>query len=180
MRSLTSRFCAMVLALFTFAAVAQVQADDDPAIVGTWEVITTFNTPPGSPPFVSHEFASFGSGGTYMGNFALDINGANIYAPPPFIVDFSTKYGTWKQKGKNSRQYSLVLKEYMFAGPNTPQEIYPHAYVGQQVGFATVRATPAANPRGDMLSGPFTVEFTNAEGTVVFTGAGSFTAKRLQ
>ncbi len=179
MRSLTSRLFAMVLALFTFAAVSQVQADDNPAIVGTWEVTTTFQTPPGSPAFVSHEFASFGKEGTYMGNFALDRNGANVFAPAPFVVDFSTKYGTWKRV-KNSRQYSLVLKEYLFAGANTSQAIYPHAFVGQQVGFATVRVTPTANAAGDTLTGPFTVDFTNASGDIVFQGGGTIMAKRLQ
>jgi hypothetical protein len=183
MRRIYTATLSLLMVLFAFAAAPRAQAHDqdwDRSIVGTWTVTTTFNTPPGSPPFVAHEFASFGPGGTYIGSFALDRNAANPYAPPPFAVDFSVKYGTWKQKWPGSSQYNLVLQEYIIAGQNTPTEIYGAFFPGQTVGIATVRVTPALNARRDTLTGPFTVEFKTMDGVTVFTGSGSVVAKRLQ
>jgi hypothetical protein len=180
MSRLYSRVLGIFMVLFCLSAAPHAIASDNRTIVGTWTVTTTFDTPPGSPPFVFHEFASFGVGGTYMGNFALDRNGANPLVPPPFAVDFSTKYGTWKQKWRGSSRYDLILKEYLFAGPNTPAELYGTFFQGQNVGMATVKGSPSLNAAGDTLTGPFTVEFANTQGVVVFAGSGNFVAKRLK
>jgi hypothetical protein len=183
MRRLLAYTLSALMVLFATFAAPQVQAHEsnwDRTIVGTWIVTTTFNTPPGTPPFVSHEFASFHPGGTYLGNFAFDRNSANPFAPPPFQVDFSTKYGTWKQKWPGSPHYSLVLQEYMFAGPLTPAAIYGEFYPGMTVGIATVRVPLTMNQARDTLTGPFTVEFRNNAGDVVFTGSGTVIAKRQQ
>jgi hypothetical protein len=179
------RFFAYAFAAFmmlaTIVAAPQAQAHDhnsDRSIVGTWILTTTFDMPPGAPPFIVHEFAQFNEGGTFLGNFELDNNSANPLAPPPFAVDFSTKYGSWKQKWHGSPQYNVILQEYIIAGQNTPTAIYGEFYPGQTVGIVTVKATPALNRRGDTFNGPFSYEFKNMAGDLLFAGTGNFVGKR--
>ena len=149
-------------------------------VVGTWTVTTTFNMPGGAPPFVFTELATFAAGGTFLGTFSLDHNGANPAPLGPFLVDFSVKMGNWGLKPGTFNQYNLIFKEFLFAGPNTPDAIYGPHFNGQHVGAASVVASPVLNTAGDTLTGPFTVKFTNTQDQLLFTGTGSFVAKRLK
>jgi hypothetical protein len=173
----------LLLALFAMERNSRVRADEGNGnIVGTWINTATVNTPPGAPPFVFTELATFNLGGTFLDTFALDHDSANPFVPPPLAVDFSDKLGTWKQVG-DSNQFAVTFKEFLFAGPDTPTAVYgPILFPGQNVGMATVEAvvTLHTGAGGDTLTGPFTFQLTNLQGTVLFAGSGTVSATRLQ
>ncbi len=172
-----------LLGLFASLPSLRVKADENQqgSIVGTWIVTSTINTPPGAPPFIFTELASFNPGGIFIDTFSLDHNSANPFVPPPLAVDFSDKFGTWKEVG-DTNQFAGTFKEFLFAGPNTPTAAYGSFFPGQFVGVATVEfvATLQTGAAGDTITGPFTFQLTNLQGVTVFTGSGSFSATRLQ
>ena len=172
-----------LLVLFALVPKSHVSAQDQQgSIVGTWINTATINTPPGAPPFVFTELATFNPGGTFLDTFALDHDSANPFVPPPLAVDFSDKLGTWKQVG-DANQFAVTFKEFLFAGPNTPTADYgPILFPGQDVGMANVEAvvTLHTDAGADTLTGPFTFQLTNLQGTVVFAGSGTVSATRLK
>ncbi len=172
--------CIVVLALLASMPRSLVKAGSG-SIVGTWVITATVNTPPGAPPFVFTELASFNPGGTFIDTFSLDHNSANPFVPPPLAVDFSAKFGTWKEVGA-SGQFAISFKEFLFAGARTPTALYGSFFPGQNVGVATVEAVASFQngAGGDTLTGPFTFQLTNLQGTVVFAGSGTFSATRLE
>ncbi len=156
--------------------------DGGGTIVGTWVFTSTLNTPPGAPPFVFTELGSFIPGGIFIDTFSLK-NSANPFVPPPVAVDFSDKFGTWRQVGDDSNQFAITFKEFLFAGADTPTALYgPILFPGQNVGVATIEAvaTLHSGAGGDTITGPFTFQLTNLQGTVVGSGSGTFSATRLQ
>ncbi|MCX7900114.1 MAG: hypothetical protein N2444_08555 [Methylocystis sp.] len=178
----------LLLGAFAIVATPQSHAHDNGfgrGLLGTWLVTTKFKAPNGAVLFEFSEFAAFSEGGTYIGTFALDRNGANPAAPPPFQVDFSTKFGSWKPKVGVRNQYELVLKEYLFAGTRTPADLYGAiAFPGQNVGVATVKLPALTlSPDGEKLTGDFTVNFFAPNGPNngnIFSGGGSVEAVRLK
>lgn len=162
----------VVLALLALLPSPHVKADDA-SIVGTWMVASTI------PPFVFTELASFNRGGTFIDTFSLDENSANPFVPPALAVNFSSKFGIWKQVG-DSNQFAITFKEFLFAGALTPTSVYgPILFPGQNVGMATVDVV-ATLQTADTATGPFTFQLTNLQGVVVFAGSGTFTATRLK
>lgn len=177
-------FSIVVLAVLASMPNSHVKADENQqgSIVGTWMITSTINTPPGTPPFVFTELGSFNPGGIFIDTFSLDHNSANPFVPPPLAVDFSDKFGTWKEVG-DSNQFAGTFKEFLFAGPDTPASVYgPILFLGQNVGVATVEfvATLQTGAGGDTITGPFTFQLTNLQGATVFTGSGTFSGTRLQ
>ncbi len=173
----------VLVALFASMPRSHVKAQNQQgSIVGTWIITATVNTPPGAPPFVFTELASFNPGGIFIDTFSLDHNSANPFVPPPLAVDFSDKFGTWEEVG-DSGQFAITFKEFLFAGANTPTTLYgPIFFPGQNVGVATVEAvaTLQTTGSGQTLSGPFTFQLTNLQETVVGAGSGRFSATRLR
>lgn len=161
---------------------SQVKAQDQQqgSIVGTWMITSTLTTPPGAPPFVFTELGSFNPGGIFMDTFSLDHNSANPFVPPPLAVDFSEKFGTWKEV-RDSNQFAITFKELLFAGPNTPTVYDPILFLGQNVGVATVEAvaTLQSGIGGDTITGSFTFQLTNLQQEVVASGSGTFSAIRV-
>ena len=172
----------VLLGLFASMAGSHVKADGDQrgSIAGTWINTATINTPPGTPPFVFTELFSLNPGGTFIDTFSLDHNSANPFVPPPLAVDFSVKFGTWKDVGDS--EFAVTFKEFLFAGANTPTALYGSFFPGQNVGVGTVEAvaTLQTGDGGDTLTGPFTFQLTNLQGTVVLAGSGTFSATRLK
>lgn len=154
---------------------------DDRSIVGTWVFTTTVNTPPGAPPFVFTELAAFNPGGTYSDAHAIAFNSENPFVPPAVAVNSSDAYGSWKRLG-NSNRFATTHKRLLFAGVNTPAELYGPFFPGQNVGVLTVEIvlTLQAGADGDTLQGPFTAQFANLGGQVVFATSGRVFAKRLK
>lgn len=175
------RLSQVALSIVLLALLGPTSANAAGGIIGTWLVTSTINTPPGAPPFVFTELATFNPGGTFLDTFSLDHNSANPFVPPPLAVDFSDKFGVWKQVG-SPNQYAITFKEFLFAGTNTPTSVYGPFFPGQNVGMATVEAvaTVQNGAGGDMITGPFTFQLTNLQGQLVFQGSGSFSATRLQ
>ena len=157
-----------------------------PSIVGTWIITVTLDTPPGAPPFVLTELGSVNPGGTFVDTFSLDHSSQNPAFTGPFAplaVDFSAKFGTWKQLGDDdSNQFALTLKEFLFAGANTPTAVYGSFFPGQNIGMGTVEvvATLETVAGEDTLTGPFTFQLTNLAGHVVLMGSGTFSSTRLK
>jgi hypothetical protein len=154
-------------------------------IVGTWIITATVNVPPGAPPFGFTELGSFNPGGTFLDTFSIDFSSQNPFLVGPFAplaVNFSDKFGTWKQMGADSNQFAVTFKEFLFAGANTPTAVYGSFFPGQNVGVATVEAvaTLQNGPAGDTATGPFTFQLTNLQGVEVFAGSGTFSATRLK
>jgi hypothetical protein len=168
--------CIVLTALWVSGATTRVKADGE-TLIGAWMVTTLAATPPGTPPIVFAELATFNAGGTWADTHAIAHNSENPFAPPPSAVDSSDAYGSWRRLG-DSNQFEITLKRLLFAGPNTPAALYGPFFPGQHVGFETVNAILTVQPDGT-FQGPFTVEFANLGGQVVFADTGSVSAKRL-
>lgn len=166
--------------LMSWIPTTRVKADDK-SIVGTWIFTTTVNTPPGSPPFVFTEFAAINPGGTYTDAHAIAFNSQNPFGPPAIAVDSSDAYGSWQRLG-DANQFATTHKRLLFAGANTPPTLYGTFFPGQNVGTLTVETvlTLQIGNAGDTLSGPFTAQYTNLEGQVVFAADGTVSATRLK
>lgn len=177
---LVSLACLFLLAILVLRPGIQVQADG-PGIVGTWLVTTTPNVPPGTPPFSYSELVAFNPGGTLVDTHAIAHGSELPFLPPPVAVDSSDAFGVWRALG-NTNQVATTHQRLLFAGPNTPAALYGPFFPGQHVGFETVQTvlTLQTGPDGDTLSGPFTVEFVNLSGQVVFADSGTVVFKRLR
>jgi len=154
------------------------------SVVGTWIVTVYVNTPAGLQPFAT-ELASFNPGGTFADAISLAFSAESpAFTGPlaPFAVNFSDAFGTWKPVGDGSNQFAGTFKRFLYAGANTPTAAYGSFYPGQNVGQATVEfaGTVQTTSSGQILSGSFTFQLTNLQGTVVLTGSGPFTATRLK
>ena len=172
----------IIAALLALASSVQAQAADR-TIVGTWVVTVTVNTPPGAPPFVFTDLIAFNSGGTLTAASSTfnAHTSENPHLPPPLVVDTSDGYGAWKPMGDDSNEFALTFKRFLFAGANTSIALYGQSFTGQYVGVNTVQAvgTLHTGDGGDTLSGSFTNQFVNLDGTAVFSGSGTFSATRL-
>jgi hypothetical protein len=169
-----------LLVMLGFTKYSSVKADGN-SIVGTWIVTTSPSMSPGTPPFVYPELVSFNPGGTLIDTHAIAHSSENLLLPPAVTVDSSDAFGIWHQLG-DLNQFATIHKRLLFAGPNTPSSLYGPFFPGQLVGFETVHTVLSlqANTDGDTLGGPFTVEFTNLTGQVVFSDTGTISAKRLK
>jgi hypothetical protein len=76
----------------------------------------------------------------------------------------------------------LTFKRHLFAGVNTPIDLYGPFFVGQYVGEATIQAVSTIHhgEGGDSLEGQFTFQVRNLRGDVVGTGSGPFSGTRLR
>lgn len=171
---------AVMLACLGFVQQAEVKADIS-TVVGTWLITTTPNMPPGAPPLSFNELAAFNIAGTLTDTHAIAHSSQNMLLPPPLDVDSSDAYGVWQRVGL-SNQFATTHKRLLFAGSNTPSAFYGVFVPGQHVGFETVQTvlTLQSGPNGEVLSGPFTVEFTNLAGHVVFSDFGTVSATRVK
>ena len=179
--------CIVLLAVFALVRLtpsSPVKADEGSSIVGTWIVAVAVNTPSGSQPFAT-ELASFNPGGTFIDTISLAHSSQNpFFTGPlaPLAADFSDAFGTWKQVGDDSNQFAATFKRFIFAGANTPTSAYGSFFPGQNVGVATIEAvaTLETGASGQTLTGPFTFQLTNLQGTVVLAASGTFSATRLK
>ena len=176
--------CMLLLAVATWIRGPVKAAADEGTIVGTWIVTITVNTPPDAPPFVFTDLIAFNPGGTFTAT-STTFNAhtsENPFLPPPLVVDTSDGYGVWKPIGGDSNEFALTFRRFLFAGANTSTVLYGAAFPGQNVGVDNVEAVAAfkSGENGDTLSGPFTTQFVNLSGQVVFPGSGTFTATRLK
>ena len=151
------------------------ERSEEGSIVGTWIVTTSI------PPFVFTELAAFNPGGTVIDTHAIARSSENPSLPPAVAVDSSDSFGSWRRLN-DSHQFAVTFKRLLFAGANTPTALYGPFIPGQHVGFETVQAvlTVHASADADTLAGPFTVQFANLGGQVVFAGSGTVSAKRLK
>ena len=156
------------------------ERSEEGSIVGTWIVTTTVNIP-GAPLFAFTELAAFNPGGTVIDTHAIAHSSENPFLPPAVAVDSSDSFGSWRRL-RDSHQFAVTFKRLLFAGANTPTALYGPFFPGQHVGFETVQAvlTVHAGSDGDTLEGPFTVQFANLGGQMVFASSGTVSAKRLE
>lgn len=175
----------VLLALMASIPTSQVKAQDQQGtIVGSWLVNVDVNTPAGAVPFAT-ELASFNAGGTFTDAISIAFSSQNPgFAGPlaPLAVNFSDALGTWKPVGEDSNQYAATFKRFLFAGPNTPTAAYGAFFPRQNVGQATIEAvaTLHSGAGGDTITGPFTFQLTNLQGTVVLAASGTFSATRVK
>jgi hypothetical protein len=171
--------CLVLSALLVSKSGMEVKADG-PGIVGTWLVTTTPNVPPGTPPFSYSELVSFNPGGTLVDTHAIAHGSELPFLPLPVAVDSSDAFGVWRGVSE-SNQFATNHRRLLFAGTNTPVALYGPFFPGQHVGFETVQTvlTLQTGLGGDTLSGPFTVEYTNLSGQVVFADGGTVSMKRV-
>lgn len=171
--------CALGLAL---AWHARANDDRDESVVGTWILTATLNGPPGAPPFAERELVAFNPGGTLtLTSSAFNAHSSeNPFLPPFLMVDISDGYGSWQQP--DGPQFSLTFKRHLFAGSQTPQNLYGSFFLGQFVGEATIQAVGTLRHDGDedILGGSFTFQARDLLGAVVGAGSGTFSATRLK
>ena len=163
---------------------ASVVRADGGSVVGAWINAVTVNTPSGPQPLAT-EFFAINPGGTFIDTLTIAHSSQNPFFTGPFAplaVDFSDAIGTWKQVGDDSNQFAFTFKRFLFAGANTPTAAYGAFFPGQNVGEATIEAvgTLQTSASGQTLSGPFTFQLTNLQGTVVLAASGTFSATRLK
>lgn len=147
-------------------------------VVGAWHVTVNVNVPPGAPPLVLTELATFHLGGTFTDTISIAHYSQNPFVPPPLAVDFSDAYGRWQQVA-GSNQFALTFKRLIFAGPNTPTAVYGSFIPGQQVGEATIEAVGNLQNGGAVAAGTFTFQLTDLNGNQVFADGGTFSATRI-
>lgn len=172
----------VVLAVSARRSSSHVKADDDEheGIVGTWIITAAL---PGNPPLVWPELFVINPGGTTTStssHLSAHFSG-NPFSPPRLALDFSDRYGAWKQLG-DTNQFAFTYKQFIFAGANTSKELYGPFFVGQRVGTATMQmvATLQHDDDGDTLAGTVTKQDRNLRGEVVSRGSGTFSGKRLE
>ena len=178
--------CIALLALFALVRNSRVKADDNEqgSVVGSYLNTVTVNTPPGAPPLIFPELVAINPGGTFIDTLAIAHSSQNPFFTGPFAplaVDFSDAIGTWKPAG-DSNQIAFTFKRFLFAGANTPTSAYGSFFPGHNVGVATIEAvgTLQTGPTGQTLTGTFTFQLTNLQGTVVLPASGTFSAMRLE
>ena len=170
--------------VWVFLAKQAVKADNG-SVVGSWINTITVNTPPGAPPLIFPELVTINPGGTFIDTLAIAHSSQNpFFAGPPFAplaVDFSDAIGTWRPAA-DANQIAFTFKRFLFAGANTPTAAYGSFFPGQNVGMATIEAvgTLQTSAAGQTLSGSFTFQLTNLQGTVVLPASGKFSATRLE
>jgi hypothetical protein len=175
----------LLAAFFASMLNLNVKADDSQQgnVVGAWINTVTVNTPSGPQPLAT-ELITIGAGGTFIDTLTIAHSSQNPFYTGPFAplaVDFSDAIGTWKPAG-DSNQFAFIFKRFLFAGANTPTADYGSFFPGQNVGMATIEAlgTLQTGPSGQTLSGSFTFQLTNLQGTVVLPASGTFSATRLK
>jgi hypothetical protein len=168
-----------MVGLVLLVANSPLRANDDrkETIVGTWVLTATL-----APGFINTELSAFNSGGTWTTTSSV-FNAHSAEDPflPPFLtIDTSDGYGAWRGQG-GPDQFVLTFKRHLFAGVNTPIDLYGPFFVGQYVGEATIQAVATVHhgESGDTLQGQFTFQARNLRGEVVGTGSGPFSGKRL-
>lgn len=157
--------------------------DQQGSVVGSWINTVLVNTPAGPQPLAT-EFVAINPGGTFIDTDAIAHSSQNPFFTGPFAplaVDFSDAIGTWKP-ASDSNQIAFTFKRFLFAGANTPSSAYGSFFPGQNVGEATIEAvgTLQTSAGGQTLSGSYTFQLTNLEGTVVLAASGTFSATRLK
>jgi hypothetical protein len=185
-----SRLFVLAITLATFAAFAVTptsravaQDDQGGSVVGTWTGSFSLT----GTPFSFTELGSINLGGTMVGVNGISHFCDNPLVPPALVVDASGYFGSWAQIG-NSDEIALTFKRLLFACPETPPSLYGKFFNGQNIGLATIQALLALQHTrsGDILSGPFTFQFTNFKeltglpsDQVVFTGSGTVSLSRV-
>lgn len=178
-------FSVGLLVLFASMPSSHVRAQDEQgSIVGTWLATVDVNTPAGPQPLAT-ELATFNPGGTFTDAISMAFSSQNPgFAGPfaPLAVNFSDALGTWKPTGDDSNQFAATFKRFLYAGANTPTAAYGSFFPGQNVGEATIEAVGSlrTGASGQTLSGSYTFQLTNLQGTVVLAASGTFSATRLQ
>ena len=176
---------ALTLATFASFAVtptprAMAQDDQGGSVVGTWTGAATFDTPPGTPPFIEAELASIYPGGIVTGTSGIDHSSQNPFVPPALAVNLSDYCGTWAPVG-DTNEIAATFKRLLFAGPGTPGTIYHQLFLGENIGLASIQSvlTLQHTDGSDILKGRFTFKHTNLSGVQVLTGGGSVSLKRV-
>jgi len=158
-------FLALIIAaMTTMATFAQSNEIQFPSLInnlpnsvnltGSWEGVVT-NTQGGPPPF--RVLMNF----TKDGGFTGSGDGDNSVGSP--------QYGVWERiGGRNSRQFAVTFRQLFYDANANP------------TGSAKIRQTVILNWSGDTWQGPFKVEIFAPDGTLVFSGAGTATATRIQ
>jgi hypothetical protein len=168
------------MVLLLLGAQSSLLADDDrnETIVGTWVLTATL-----APGFINTELSAFNPGGTWTTTSSVfDAHSSEDPFLPPFLtIDTSDGYGVWRGQGRPD-QFGLTFKRHLFAGVNTPIDLYGPFFVGQYVGEATIQAVATVHhgESGDTLEGQFTFQARNLRGEVVGTGSGPFSGTRLR
>lgn len=177
-------FSVGLLVLFASMPSSHVRAQDqEGSVVGSWINTALVNTPAGPQPLAT-EFVAINPGGTFIDTLTIAHSSQNPFFTGPFAplaVDFSDAIGTWKP-ASDSNQIAFTFKRFLFAGANTPASAYGSFFPGQNVGEATIEAvgTLQTSASGQTLSGSYTFQLTNLEGTVVLAASGTFSATRLK
>ncbi len=132
--------------------------DNAAAPTGSWMGVVT-NTQGGPPPF--RVLMNFTKDGGFTGSGDGDVGPTQSGSP---------QYGVWERVGgKNSRRFAVTFLQ-----------IYSTNGSGASQGMAKIRQTVILSRSGDTWQGPFKVEIFAPNGTLVFSGAGTATATRIQ
>jgi hypothetical protein len=174
------RLFASALTLVLFAALvvtpgSPATADD---CVGSWIGAISFDA--GAPSIIGQ--LNINRDGTITGTDGA-AHSSQVKPPPAlsaFAVDSGGYFGSWVHIGGN--QIGGTIKELLFAGPNTPTQIYGSFFLGQNVGIGTLsaEATCQHTSSGDVASGPWTLQLESFFlDKVVITNSGTFSFTRV-
>jgi len=153
-------FIALIIAaMTTMTAIAQIREDaialgNAVKPTGSWIGVVT-NTQGGPPPF--RVLMNFTADGGFTGSG----DGDNSVGSP--------QYGVWERIGnRNSRRFAATFLQLFYDANANP------------TGSAKIRQTVILNSSGNAWEGPFKVDIFAPDGTLVFSGAGTATATRIQ
>lgn len=184
-RLFVSTFTLVIFAALTVTPRSPAIAEDDEngSLVGSWIGTISFVSPSGSPPLIGlYNINRDGTiSGTDGGSQSSDLPPTLCPAPCPLAVDHGGQFGSWVRDGHH--QFAATLKAPLFAGPNTPTEIYGQLFSGQNVGLGTLQVaniTLQHTASGDTLTGKFTVQYESFFlNQVVITTSGTFSFSRV-
>jgi hypothetical protein len=174
-RLFASALASVLLAALAVTPGSPATADD---CVGSW--IGTISFDSGAPSVMGQ--LNINRDGTITGTDGT-AHSSQVQFPPAlsaFAVDNGDYFGSWVHIAGN--QSAGTIKELLFAGPNTPAQIYGPFYLGQNVGIGTLSAevTCQHTSSGDVATGPWTLQLESFFlDKVVITNSGRFSFTRL-
>jgi hypothetical protein len=186
-RLFVSAFTLALGAASVVTPISQVKADDgeNGDVVGSW-----FGTINPGTPLAFTDLLSLNLGGIASGTNGNAHNSQNPKAPPFARVDASDFFGSWEPIGHS--QFAGTVNWLIFLGPNFDPSVDTDVnavycpkgtacFGGENIGVVTLQtvATLQHANSGDSLTGPYTIQYTDLSGDVVFKGSGTLSFSRI-
>lgn len=132
------------------------EGNDSQSLTGSWSATVT---PAGGDSFQA--LLTFGKEGTVVGSAQGDV----LLNPPPGVAPGATPvHGAWKKTGNS---YLFTIRQIFYGADGSFQ------------GGNKVRNSVSLSSKGNVMTGQYQFELTDASGNVVYSGTGTIQATRI-